>query len=163
MPSLYLMIDCQGAGLPPWGNFVGVIPMPERAKNTGLRILSIDAVFKSLDVIDLRQVFVNEVERAQLITGRAFDFIEQPNGQLVCEVMDFAAHHALTHNFVLQRPGIYPQNIFRDDPYTGDEMSIVCSILPADPGIDSWVISFGFKINYDIVSISGADEIRFSV
>lgn len=163
MPTAYLMIDCKGLGLEPNGYFVGTVPMPTLAKNTGLRILAIDAVFKSLDVVDNKQVFVNEVERAQLITGNAVDFIEQPNGRLVCEVMDFAAHHGLVHNFVLQRPGIYPQNIFRDDPYTGFDMSIVCSILAADPGIDSWVISFGFKILYDIVSISPGDEVRFSV
>jgi hypothetical protein len=152
------MIDCKGAGEPPFGWFTGSIPMPELAKNTALRILTIDAVFKSLDVVDGLQVFVNEVGRAQLTTGVRKQFIEQPNPALICEVMDFAAHHALTHNFVLQRPGIYPQNIFRSDPYTGLEMSIVCEILPADPGIDSWDISFGFKIGYDIISISNGES-----
>lgn len=154
MPTLFLMVDCKGDGLPPFGWFTATLPMPELAKNTAIRILAIDAVFKSLDILDGLQVFVNEVGRAQLTTGRRTEFIEQPNPALVCEVQDFAAHHALTHNFVLQRPGIYPQNIFREDPYTGLDMSIVCEIMPADPGIQAWDISFGFKITYDIIPIN---------
>lgn len=158
MASLYLMIDCKGDGIPPFGWFTGTIPMPTLAKNTAMRILAIDAVFKSLDVLDGLQVFVNEVGRAQLTTGSRTEFIEQPNPALVCEVMDFAAHHGLTHDFVIQRPGIYPQNIFREDPYSGLEMSIVCEIKPADPGIQAWDIAFGFKITYDIIPISVGED-----
>ena len=161
MPSLLSMVDCKGPGTTPDGWYTGSFIMPERAKNTGIRIISIDAIYSSRD-LDGLNVWVNEVERAQLITGKADNFIEQPNSRLVCELTDFSFNQ-IGQNFVLRSPGIYAQNIFRDEPFTGSDMTVVCSILAADPGIDSWDIKFGFKVVYDFVSISSGDEIRLSL
>lgn len=127
-------------------------------ENIGYRILGVDMWIRATDASG-NEVNTNNVRRCQLVTGNAENFINPPSDRVVVECTDNNTQVTFAP-VVLCKSGLFPQQIMRLEPFTGDEISLIarCGKGAANNVMEIWA-----RITYDTVKVSSSEYIIYSV
>lgn len=128
--------------------------------NTGIRIIGVDAMIVSRDPVNVT-VGTNVLNLFQLSTGSQQSRLDIPDKRIIVDGFDDRTIWSTGGETVMfQFNGVIPQYIIRDDPFSGDTMSLV---VRGNKASGLYKFRIYAKVYYEDVKLTTSEYIRFSL